>query len=67
VQTQEATIVAIIAAALTWTVCYSITCFTTHKIVKLSLDGSDSADRARILSEVPSVLRHLPLYRWRRK
>ncbi|MET9970346.1 hypothetical protein ABZZ80_31640 [Streptomyces sp. NPDC006356] len=66
-QTQEATTVAIIAAAIAWIVCHGLTCFATHKIVKSSLEGTDSADRAQILSEVPTVLRHLALHRWRRK
>ncbi|MFI8532291.1 hypothetical protein ACIGMX_18875 [Streptomyces aquilus] len=64
-QTQQAAIVAIFAVVVI--VCCGVVCFTTYKIVKSSLDGCDSAHRARILREVPKVLQHLPMYHWRRK
>lgn len=66
-QTPEATIVAIIATAFTVTVCYALACFTANKIAKAALDNSRSVDRAKILNEVGAILRHLSVFRWRRK
>lgn len=66
-QTPEATNVAIIAAALSMTTCYALACLTAARISKAALDNSHSADRAKILNEVGAILRHLSVFRWRRK
>ncbi|MFJ8935415.1 hypothetical protein ACIRL0_06805 [Streptomyces sp. NPDC102365] len=67
VQNQETAIVAVIAAAVTVIACFALSCLTFSNTVKSALQDSDSAHRAKILTKVATVLRHLPLFRWRRK
>ncbi|WP_306322283.1 MULTISPECIES: hypothetical protein [unclassified Streptomyces] len=62
--TQQATVVAL-AVAFTVTACFTLACLTS--IAKSALKGSRSADRARILNEVATILRHLPVFRRRHK
>ncbi|MFF3407747.1 hypothetical protein ACFYW8_16365 [Streptomyces sp. NPDC002742] len=66
-QTQETAIVAVIAAAVTVTVCFALFCLTFSNTVKAALKDSNSAHRAKILTQVATVLRQLPLLRWRRR